>query len=257
MPTELSFLTAAARRALTEANAKSASKLKDAKPSEDVPGDCLKAANGFRDSIKHGDTLEQMAAEFAAISEGFASAVDPIEQIRAAKDIEVAAKKMEQAVNAAYQPFKFARNAFYNVALAWDMYNPPKSVGKAPEDVKEVPSKELASQIVFAAKNLQTNARDYLEKGATASKMFRDASKKLGLEQGEMNDSQKQAVIDAGFAARGAAEPLFYRVNAVLKRAAVLFERAQKAEKYEAKAKALKFELDFEDDPEFGKRELI
>lgn len=257
MPSELKFLAASARRLLAEANAKSASKLKDAKPSEDIPADCLKAANGFRDSLSHGDTVEQVAQDFAAITERLASAVDPIEQLRAAKDIEVAALKMEQAVNSAYQPFKAARVAFYSVALAWEMYNPPKSVGTSSEDIDDVPTKQLAEQITYSAKNLQTNSRDFLEKAARASKLFRNAAKKLGLEQGEMNDSAKKELIDAGFDARGAAEPLFYRVKSVLRRAAVLFERAQKAQKYEAKAKKLKIELDFEDDPEFGGRELL
>ena len=258
MPTELSFLTAAARRALTEANAKSASKLKDVKPSEDVPGDSLKAANGFRDAIKGGDALEQSAQDIAKLAQMVAEASEKTDLKRAAMDVESAAVKMKQAVDSIYGPYAEARKAFYSVALAWDMYDPPATTGKKPSsDVKAMSEKELAEQVAFSAKTLQTNVRDFLEKGATASKMFRDASKKLGLEKGEMNDSQKQAVIDAGFAARTASDPLFGRTQGIVRRVSEMLDRVRESEKYEAKSKKLKLELAVEDDPEIGGLEVI
>lgn len=258
MSSELSFIAAALRRSLTEANAKSASKLKDVKPSEDVPGDCLKAANGFRDAIKSGDALEMAAQDIARLAQKVASASDLMEIKRAAMDVESAAVKMKQAVDSIYGPYAEARKAFYSVALAWDMYNPPAVAAKKPSsDVKVMSEKELAEQVAFSAKSLQSNVRDFLEKGAKSSNMFRDAAKKLGLEKGEMNDAAKQAVIDAGFAARTSTDPLFGRTQGIVRRVSEMLDRVRESEKYEAKAKKLKLELAVEDDPEIGGLEVI
>lgn len=256
---ELSELTKSARRMMSEAAAaKKSGGVKDAKPSENVAEDCLKAANGFREAIKGGDKLEEAASKVAEMAKEAALTSDLLTAKRAAMDVESATVKMKQAVDSIYGPFAEARQAFYAVALAWDMYKPQASSGKkSSSDVKAMSDKDVAAQIEVAAKNLQTNVKDFLEKGAKASKLFRDAAKKLGLEQGELTASEKQALIDAAFAARTAADPLFGRSQGIARRAVELVARAHAKEKYEAKAKGVTIELAVEADPEFGGYELV
>lgn len=261
---ELTMLTAMTRRALVEAEEAAKKKksggVKDAKPSEDLPGDCLKAANGFRDAIKGGDKLEAAAEEIAKLSKSISTAVDTIEVKRAAMDVEQAAVKMKQAVDSIYGPFAEARQAFYSVALAWDLYEKQSSQGKkkSSSEVTALSDKELADQVIFAAKNLQTNTRDFLEKGSKASNLFRDAAKKMGLEKGELDSSQKKALIDAAFAARTAADPLFGRTQGIARRVSELLARVAQKEKFEAKRpKRVVIALAVEDDPEFGGLDLI
>lgn len=253
---ELSRLTSRIRT-LMEA-AKKSGGVKDAQPSTDIPGDCLKAANGFRDSIKGGDKVEEAASMVAKAAQTVLKEKDdPLKMKRAAMDVESGAVKMKQAVDSIYGGFAEARQAFYAVALAWDMYEKQSEAKKPSADVKELSDEELASQIAYTAKQLQVNTRDYLEKASKASKVMREAAKKTGLDKGELTDSEKAAIVEACFAARNASAPLYGRAQGLARRAVELVARARAKEKYEAKAKGIVIELDVESDPEFGGMELL
>jgi hypothetical protein len=256
--TSLSELTVLARQQLAEAKGQ----LKDAEPSKDVPADCLKAANAFRDSLKGGDKLEEAASELLKVAKPLsdAKAMQSLDLKRSAMDAESATVKLKQAVDAIYGPYAEGRKAFYGVALAWDMYDPPASTSskKPSKSVKNVEITSLAGEMAFAAANLQTNVRDFLEKAATASKVFRAAAKKTGLEGGELSDSDKKAIIDAGFAVRASADPLFGRSQGIARRAVEVIDQLRAQEKYEAKSsKKLAIVLDVEDDAELGGMELL
>lgn len=256
----LSGLTHMARKRLAEQAAtrpQTEARIKEA-PSEDVPADCLKAANGFREAIKDGDALEEAAEAVAKHAKEVAASSDPVTAKRGAMDVEASTVKLKQAVDGLYGAYAEARKAFYAVALAWDMYSPPATAKKGPSsDIKALSEKEMADQIAYASKTLQTNVKDFLEKAATASKHFRNAAKKLGLEKGEMTADEKKALIDAAFAARTASEPLFGRTQGIARRAVELVARAKEREKFEAKGKRLKIELAVEDDPELGGLDLV
>jgi hypothetical protein len=239
--------------------------LKDASPSTDIPADCLKAANAFRDAIKGGDRLQDAAQELLKTTQPLTKAAgdlkdkfDAMTLKRTAMDVESATVKMKQAVDSIYGPYAEGRKAFYAVALAYEMYNPPASTSsKKPKDIKELSANELAGEISFAAGNLTTNVRDFLEKASRASKLYREAAKKLGVGGGEMSDSDKKALIDAGFDVRAAADPLFGRSQGIARRAVVLLDRLREAEKYEAKGKAMNIELAVADDAELGGLEIL
>lgn len=250
-------LTALARQQLAEAKGQ----LKDAKPSENVPEDCLKAANAFRDSLKGGDKLEEAAAELLKLAKPLSDAksMQSLDLKRTAMDVESATVKLKQAVDSIYGPYAEGRKAFYAVALAFDMYDPPASTSapKKGKDLKGLAITSVASEIAFAAGTLQTNVRDFLEKAATASKLFRSAAKKAGLEGGELSEPEKQALVAAGFAVRSAADPLFGRSQGIARRAVEVIDQLRAQEKYEAKGKKLTIALAVEDDAELGGMELV
>jgi hypothetical protein len=252
----LKALTTRLRTSLFAEAAKSG--VKAAQPSTDIPGDALKAANGFRDAVKSGDDLEAAAAKVAEASKAASLADGGIEAKRAAMDVESACVKMKQAVDSIYGPFAEARQAFYSIALAWDMYKTQPSTGKKSSsvDIKTQTDKEIADMIGFTAKGLGPSVKDFLEKSARAQKLLRDAAKKVGLENKELSDSEKKAIIDACFAAKTSADPLFGRTQGINRRAVELVARARAKEKYEAKAKGIEIRLAVEDDPELGGFEI-
>ncbi len=258
-PKSLSDLTALARRQLAEAQEPAKKKsggVKDAKPSENLPEDCLKAANHFRDCVKDGEKLEQAAKDVADAAKMVPAAEDALSAKRAALDVEKSVERMKTAVDSVYGSYAQGRQVFYSVALAWDLYSPPASEKKPPSsDVKALSDKDMADQIGFAAKNLQTNVRDFLEKAAAANKLFRAAARKMGLEQGEVSDSEKQALTAAGFAVRTAADPLFGRTQGIQRRAGELVARARSKEKYESVAAGP--DLCVENDSEIGGLDLV
>jgi hypothetical protein len=232
--------------------------VKDAGASTDIPGDALKAANGFREAVKSGDDLEEAAAKVAKFAEEAAIADGGIVAKRAAMDTESACLKMKHAVDGIYGPFAEARQAFYSLALAWDLYKVTPSVGKKSSsvDIKTMTDKDIADGIAFTAKGLGPSVKDFLNKSARAQKLLRDAAKKIGLENGELTDSEKKALIDACFDARDSANPLFGRTQGINRRAVELIARARAKEKYEAKSKGIEIALAVEEDPEIGGFEL-
>jgi hypothetical protein len=250
----LNTLTLRTRLALLAEAAAKSKGVKDAKASEDIAGDCLKAANAFRDAAKAGESLEMAADKVAKdanqLSAGTKGAVH---------DVEAATKKMKDAVDGIYGDFATARQAFYAVALAWDMYAKQPSAGKksASTDIKTQSDKEVSDAIVWSAKNLTTSVNDFLNKAMKASNLLRAAAKTIGLEKGELNDSQKKALIDACFDAKNAADPLFGRVAGINRRVVELLARAQEKAKYEAKARGVEIKLAFEDDDELGDLEIL
>lgn len=249
---QLSKIAAQTRRALAEA-AKSGG-VKDAKASTDIAEDALKAANGFREAVKSGDDLEQAAANVAKHAEEAAMSDGGLEAKRAAMDTESACLKMKHAVDGIYGPFAEARQAFYAIALAWDLYKVTPASGKKSSsvDIKSMTDKDIAGGISFTAKGLGPSVKDFLNKAARAQKLLRDAAKKIGLEGGELTDSEKKALVDACFDARDSANPLFGRTQGINRRAVELIARARAKEKYEAKSKGVEIVLAVEEDPEFG-----
>jgi len=232
--------------------------VKDSAASMDIPGDALKAANGFREAVKSGDDLEEAASKVAKFAEEAALADGGIVAKRAALDTESACLKMKHAVDGIYGPFAEARQAFYSLALAWDLYKVTPSVGKKSSsvDIKTLTDKDIAEGIAFTAKGLGPSVKDFLNKSARAQKLLRDAAKKIGLENGELTDSEKKALIDACFDARDSANPLFGRTQGINRRAVELIARARAKEKYEAKSKGIEIALAVEEDPEIGGFEL-
>lgn len=283
MLSELTLASAKLRRFLAEAEEapkKRSRGLKDAKPSEDVPGDCLKAANLIKDSIASGDDFQMAVEKLAEHADSLAKASEAIKAKQAAVDLagkavefekylktakqdetgtKTAAVKMVDAVDALYKPFAAARQTFYGLALAWDIDTAGHSAGKSKSspDVKTMKDEELVNGIEWAAKSLVTNIKDFLDKGAKAQKMLRDAAKKMGLEKGELTSSEKQAIIDACIAFKLSADPLYGRSRGIARRAEEILARAAELEKYEAKSKKFKIEFAFEDDPEVGDLEMI
>ena len=252
----LSVLAARTRALLAEA-AKSKG-VKDASPSEDIAGDALKAANGFREAVKSGDDLEEAATNVAKFSEATASADNDLDSKRGALDTESACLKMKHAVDGIYSPFAQARQAFYSLALAWDLYekNPSGAKKSISTDIKSASDKDIAAGIGHSAKSLGLSVKDFLNKAARAQKLLRDAAKKVGLEKGELTDSEKKAIVDACFDARDSANPLFGKTQGINRRAIELIARARAKEKYEAKSKGVEIALSCEDDPEFGGYEI-
>lgn len=252
----LSVLAARTRALLAEAGKSKG--VKDASASEDIAGDALKAANGFREAVKAGDDLEEAASKVAKFSEEAALSDGGQQAKRAAMDTESACLKMKHAVDSIYGPFAEARQAFYSIALAWDLYKVSPSVGKKSSsvDIKTMTDKDIAEGIGFTAKGLGPSVKDFLNKSARAQKLLRDAAKKIGLENGELTDSEKKALIDACFDARDSANPLFGRTQGINRRAVELISRARAKEKYEAKSKGVEIVLAVEEDPEFGGFEM-
>jgi hypothetical protein len=253
---------------------------KDAKPSEDIPGDCLKAANLIKASMEHGDDFQSAVQKLAEYAETLAKATEAIHAKQAAVDLasravefekylksaktaeggtEDSAMEMKRAVDKLYAPFAEARQTAYGLAAAWGIDVAGHSAGKSKKssDVKSMSEGELVSGIDWAAKNLVTNIKDFLEKGAKAQKMLREAAKKLGLEKGELTQSEKQAIINACLDFKMSADPLYGRTRGIARRAEEILARARELEKYEAKAKRLKIEFAFDDDPEIGEMEFI
>lgn len=246
---------------------------------EDTAEKCLAAANFIRDCLKHGDKYEEAAAEVADIADDLAKATDALDTKRGALDAatksaafqtflkssgeakagtEDAAVSMKRAVDMLYVPYAKAREAIYELAAAWDISTKRTSEKGAPSaDLKKQSPVELANGIAFASKNLQTNVRDFLEKGSTAQKLLRNAAKKIGLEGGELSDSEKQAVVNAGLDFRDSSAPMYGRAMGITRRVNELLDRARKLEKYEAANKALKIELEVADDEELGKLDMI
>ena len=251
----MSNLTRRTRAILEAAKSKG---VKDASASEDIAGDALKAANGFREAVKAGDDLEEAASKVAEFAEEAALSDGGIVAKRAALNTESACLKMKHAVDSIYGPFAEARQAFYGIALAWDLYKVTPSVGKKSSsvDIKTMTDKDIAEGIAFIAKGLGPSVKDFLNKAARAQKLLRDAAKKIGLENGELTDSEKKALIDACFDARDSANPLFGRTQGINRRAVELIARARAKEKYEAKSKGVEIVLAVEADPEFGGFEL-
>lgn len=275
----LRALTTALRTSLSEAATKAKAPKAEVAPVEDVAEECLKAANFIRDCLKHGDHYEEAAAKVADKAEELAKAEDALGTKRGSVDVkamgaefqkflkssgdskagtEDAAVDMKRAVDMLYAPFAKARDTVYRIAAAWDISTKRSSDTKkeASADVKKQSATEIANGIAFAAKNLKTNVRDFLEKGATAQKHLRNAAKKLGLEGGELTDSEKQEIVNAALDFRDASSPMYGRAQGIVRRVNELLDRAAKLEKYEAK-KGLKIELEVADDAELGAMELI
>lgn len=273
-------LAAALRQQMVEAAAsKAPKKAKETDtPVEDVAEECLKAANYIRDCLKHGDHYEEAAAKVADKAEELAKAEDALGTKRGSIDVkamgaefqkflkssgdskagtEDAAVDMKRAVDMLYAPFAKARDTGYRLAATWGLSTTRPSEKKAASaDVKVQSAGELANGIAFAAKNLKTNVRDFLEKGATAQKLLRNAAKKLGLESGELEDAEKQAIVTALLDFRDAAAPMYGRAQGIVRRVNELLDRAAKLEKYEAK-KGLRIELEVMDDAELGALEMV
>ena len=254
----LGLLTARTRLTMLLEAAKSKG-VKDANPSTDIPGDCLKAANAWRDAAKGGEALE-VAAEGAAKAADALAGTIPEKAKMHAIDVRDAAIKMKDAVDGIYGHFATARQSFYAIALAWDLYAKQSSAGKssASVDIKTQSDQEIANGIGFSAKNMKVSVKDFLDKAMKASNLLRAAAKKTGLEKGELSDSDKKAIIDACFDAKNAADPLFGRSAGIKRRADELLVRAEEKAKYEAKkTKKLKIDFDFEADDELGNLEML
>ena len=280
---DLRELTASLRSYVAEAAAKGTKTPKEPKaskgmPVEDVAEACLEAANYIRDCLKYGDSYEEAVFKVAEKAEELAKAEDALGTKRGAVDVkglsgdfqkflkssgeskagtEDAAISMKRSVDMLYAPFAKARDTVYRIAATWDIPTSRATEKKAASaDVKSQSSGELANGIAFAAKNLKGNVREFLEKGATAQKMLRNAAKKMGLEKGELGDDEKQAIINAALDFRDAASPMYGRAQGIARRVNELLDRAAKMEKYEAK-KGLKIELEVSDDPEVGALEMV
>jgi hypothetical protein len=225
--------------------------------SENVAEDALMAANSIRDCLKVGDKAEQAALDLSKACAAAASAEDYQASKRAAVDVKSGIASLETVRNELYGPYAEARDTAYKLAAAWGLSttvssDKPKS---KPSDVTAMSEKDLAQQIGVAAKTLQTNVRDMLEKGATTQKLLRAAAKKLGLEQGELGDDEKQAIVSALLAFRTAVDPIYGRTQGIKKRAEELHAKLTSREKYEAKKASGKKTL--ESDRELATYEII
>jgi hypothetical protein len=234
-------------------------------PSENVAEDCLAAANHIRESLKLGDKAEGAAAKLAQSALNGSKATDEQGLRRAVVDINKDNDDLMEIINSSkaevdpngvalakgnslYKHFQLARDTGYKLAAAWGLPTKVSSEAKESPDITTATEQELAKQISDSAKVLQTNVRDFLEKGATAQKLLRAASKKLGLESGELGDDEKQAVVTALLEFRSSANPLFGRTNGIVRRVKQLQSRSEKAKKYEST---------LETDPELAGYELI
>jgi hypothetical protein len=245
----LSLLT---RKVRIEALAESARLNEAAKKvvdaSTDVAEDSLVAANHIRDCLKYGDKAEEAALMLAKACSSAASAEDKQASKRAAVDVKSGIAGLEAVRSALYAPYAQARDTSYKLAAAWNLPTKVSSEKKPPTaDVVAMSEKDLAQQIGVAAKTLQVDIRDMLEKGAKAQKLLRAAAKKLGLESGELGEDEKQAIITAVLDFRGSTDPIFGRTQGIKRRAEELHARIVKGEKYES----------IEDDAELAGLELI
>ncbi len=214
--------------------AEGAKKVVDA--STDVAEDSLLAANHIRDCLKFGDKAEEAALNLAKACTAAANAEDAQASKRAAVDVKSGTAALEAVRNELYGPYAQARDTSYKLAAAWGLSTKVSSDKKPPTaDVGAMTEKDMAQQISVAAKTLQTNIRDMLEKGAKAQKLLRAAAKKVGLGSGELGDDEKQAIITAVLDFRGSTDPIFGRTQGIKRRAEELHARLTKAAKYESK----------------------
>lgn len=217
--------------------------VKQAEPSENIPESLLKTANYFRDSLKFGDEIEQLSADLSKAVKNPALGGESREDRaakRAAMDVEAVAMKMDKTVREMNSVYKWGRQEFYSIAKAWDMYRKGETgAHAAKKDIADASDKELADVIAWNAKKLAPMLRDFLEKSARANKVMRNAAKKTGLDFEELTDSEKKAIVDAGFDLRNAAEPLFGMVGSILKRTREMLERIREEEAFKTKYESL------------------
>lgn len=209
--------------------------IKYAKPSENIPESLLAGANHFREVIKYGDDVEQLADDLVKLVKKPELGDDGREAKRAAMNVEAAAMKLDKMVKLMNDHFAEGRQQFFDVVLAWDMYKKGAPQKKyASKDIADASEKELADAIVYSAKKMPPALRDFLNKVARANKLMRNSSKKMGLDFEELSDSEKKAIVDAGFDARDAASPMFGLIGSILKRTKEMVERIRENEKYES-----------------------
>jgi len=225
-----------------------------------IAGDVLlTAANAWRKYIRRGDDfLEQIQKVVDAASTANKSK-EEIEKRRAISDVRSTVVKAQGLLASAYGDFKEGREQMYQVAKIWKIGTKRSNPGYPSKQLGLLKEGVLTSEMEKGSAGIMSASGKMLDLGAKSSGMLRAAARVASPMGGA--PAGAEGIIGTCLDFRDkVSEACFARVNGVMRRAVELSNRAWEAMKYEATigpADKTEWNCPWEDDPEFGGREVV
>jgi hypothetical protein len=194
----------------------------------------VRVADAWRKTIRMGDQYLELLTQAAQAASKAAKADDPVASRRANSDVSGVMTKFVPLTNKFYSSHKDAMLFMDKLGEQLDLptYRPwPKKL-KSPANLTSMSDDEIRKQLEKAARNAIGGWRDMLEKGASASRMFREAAKS---KETPSNEFVSEIIQDGLNFRDSVGINVYARTNGIIRRVVELSNRAWEAMALEAR----------------------
>jgi uncharacterized protein YoxC len=228
-------------------------------PAAPIASDVLvTAANEWRKYVRRGDAFLEGVQKVVTAADSLAAAKEVQDKRRSVSDVSTAVQKVAGTLASAYEEFKLGREQMYQAAKLWHISTKRSSNLPPSKDISSDDDSKLIAAIDKGAKGMMSASRKMLDEGAKSSGMLRAAAK-LAAPMGIPANAED--IISTCLNFRDlVSEAAFARAKGILRRAVMLSNRTWEEMKFEsaiAPAGKLDWTCPWDDDPEFGGREVV